>query len=194
MSHLFLDESKIHILLESAKGNLRDYALLHIAASTALRSSDILRIKLEEIVSRDGDIIHLLRLKMLKTSRWIERPLRDDCRQAIFTWINSRRDKNPYLFCSLSPNSKNSNFPLQRKSYHEIMKKYLGMQYSPSVLQGCSTHTLRRSVAKAVYKKTGEIAAAQILLGHSSPVATSLYIDPLDIKERTNKIVMDLNY
>ena len=188
-----MDESKIHLLLEAAKGNPRDYALLHIAASTALRGSDILRIRLVDIVDRDG-VIKLLRLKMKKTNQYIERPLREDCRNAIRQWIDSRHDKNPYLFFSLSGNSRKSRAPLNRNAYHEIMKKYLGTIYSPSVLQGCSTHTLRRSVAKAVYKKTGELAAAQVLLGHCSISATIRYIDPPEIKERANKVVLDLDY
>jgi integrase len=191
MSHLFLTEEKIHILLESAKANLRDYALLHMAASTALRGSDLLRITLEDMVDRNGEIIRLLRLKMKKTAQWIERPLRDDCRQAVFTWINSRRDKNPYLFICLGNEGKNRKKPLSRMGYDRIIKKYLALQYHESVLQGCSTHTLRRSVAKLVYKKTGEIAAAQSLLGHHSPINTIKYIDPNEIKEKANKVVLE---
>ena len=189
-----MDESKIHLLLEAARGNLRDYALLHIAASTALRESDILRIHIVDVIAKDGSIIQLLRLKMKKTGEWIERPLRDDCRNALKQWINSRHDKNPYLFISASCNSRKRKTPMSRIAYHGIMKMYLGTIYSPSVLQGCSTHTLRRSVAKLVYKKTGEIAAAQKILGHKSVSATSRYIDPHEIGERANKVVLDLDY
>lgn len=195
MSHLFPNETRIHEILECSKENVRDYALLQLAASTALRGVDILRLKRKDVIDTDGEIIRNLRLKQKKTGRYIERPLRDGCRGAIKDWLDCREDKNPYLFCSLSNRNLNSNTkPINRATYHRVMKKYLARFYPASTLQGASTHTLRRAVAKLVYKKTGEIAAAQALLGHSSPVNTSRYIDQEEIMERADKVIHGLEF
>lgn len=194
MSRLFLSEDRIHQLLQDAKENPRDFALLHVAASTALRGCDILRIKLADIMAPDGEVTRLLRIKQKKTAVYVERPLREDCRMAIKAWVDSREDKNPYLFRSLSQNGSGRLLPLTRAAYDQIIKKYLRLQFDNSLLQGCSTHTLRRSVAKLVYKKTKEIAAAQRILGHNSPVNTIKYIDPEEIAETANRTVEELQW
>ncbi len=194
MSHLFLTEARIHQLLELAKKSKRDYALLHVMASTALRSSDILRIKVSDMIDNDGEIVRLLRLKMKKVGRYIELPLRDDCREAVRDWIwvrTERKDKNPYLFCSLNPGYIGRKKPLSSVHHHKIVRKYLEQIYPDSVLQGCSTHTLRRSVAKLVYTKTGQLAVAQQLLGHTNPTNTIRYLDPEDIRKTANKVLIE---
>jgi integrase len=191
MSRIYLTEKEIHLVLGLAKDIKRDYALLHLMASTGLRSSDLLRLKIKDMIDQDGDIIRLLRLKMKKTGLYIEHPLRDDCREAIREWLGSREDSNPWLFCSLNPGWVNKNMPLSRVHHHKMMKKYLGAIRHGSELQGSSTHTLRRSVAKLIHNKTGKIAVAQKFLGHTSPANTSLYIDPDELKETANKIVLE---
>lgn len=191
MSHKFLTEIEIHRLLSLAELNKRDLALLYLAASTALRSSDLLRVKVSDVIDQDGDIIRMLRLKMKKTGRYIERPLREDCRNAIREWLGSRDDSNPYLFCSMNNGYLGTRRPINRAQYHRAMKKYLGLMYSQSELQGCSTHTLRRSVAKLVHNLTGKIVVAQQILGHSSPVHTIRYLDPEEIQATANKVVLD---
>lgn len=193
MSHLFLNETRIHEILELARPVPRDFALLHMAACTAMRSSDLLNIKIKHMFDNDGDIIRVLRLKMIKTKKWIERPLRDDCRAAVRNWLGSRNDKNSWLFCALKPD-RDANQPLHRVSYRRIIRRYLKVLYHESALQGCATHTLRRSIAKVVYKKTGEIAVAQSLLGHTSPAPTIRYLDPKEIKETADKVVLELGY
>jgi integrase len=194
VSHLFLDEAQIHRLLELAKDNPRDYALFQLAACTALRGSDLLRLKRADVVDRNGEVVRLLRLKMKKTERYIERPLRDDCRTALARLIEGRKDSNPYLFASANPLYTKHLQPLHRASYHKLMKFYLAKLYPVSILKGSSTHTLRRSVAKLVYNKSGRLETATLLLGHTSPVSTMIYIDADEIRETANGIVDSLDY
>jgi integrase len=195
MGHKFLDESEIHSLLEAAKENPRDYALLHMAASTLLRASDLLSIKKNEVIDSDGEIVRFLRIKMRKTRKWIERPLREDCREALSIWLKTRSDRNPYLFIPALERHNKTGKPLHRFAYHKIIKGYLMKTNHKSALQGTSTHTLRRSVAKLVYKKTNSIVVAQKALGHTSPVSTGHYIDPHEINETANKTILeDINY
>lgn len=191
MGHKFLTESEIRTLLESAKGNPRDYALLRLAASTLLRASDLLAIKTEDIIDGDGEIVRVLRVKMRKTQKWIERPLREDCREALSIWLQNRSDRNPYLFIPTLERHFRNGKPLHRYAYHKIIKGYMEKMFPKSALQGSSTHTLRRSMAKAVYKKTNSIVVAQKVLGHTSPVSTGQYIDPHEINETANRTILE---
>jgi len=193
MSKLFLTEKQIGELLSLANNSRRDFALLHLAASTALRGSDVLKIKREHVIDHDGLIVRVLRVKMKKTGEFISRPLRDDCRAAIMAWLSSRTDRNPYLFCAQSNHSRGYS-PMSRMSYHRILKHYLEKMFPASVIQGCSTHTLRRSLAKLVYKKAGRIEPASMLLGHRNPANTLVYIDALDLEATANGIVKTLQW
>ena len=191
MPKLFLNEKSIGKLLSTAKESTRDFALLHLAASTALRGSDILKIKRTDMIDQDGEIVRVLRVRMKKTGEFISRPLRDDCRAAVMAWLASRTDRNPYLFCAQSNHARGYS-PMTRMSYHRIIKYYLAKLYPASELQGCSTHTLRRSLAKLVYKRAGRIEPASMLLGHRNPANTLVYIDALDLEATANGIVATL--
>src|SRR4030042_243974 len=93
----FLNVNQIGQFLENAKDNPRDFALFHLSISTGLRISDVLAIRRSDILE-EGAIVRNLRLRMKKTRQWIERPLREDCRQALGDYLASREDSNPYLF------------------------------------------------------------------------------------------------
>ena len=191
MGHQFLDEKQIRKILDLARENKRDFALLHLGLATGLRSSDLLKIRYCEVV-KDGEITKMLRIKMKKTGRYIERPLRQDCRHALQEWMGSREDTNPYLFCSLNPAWAERGRPLSRFHHHKIVKKYLlALFHDETELQQSSTHTLRRSIAKLMHTKTGQIAVVQAFLGHTNPANTSLYIDQNNLRQQADDVVLN---
>ena len=87
MSKLFMSEQDIKTLMTLAKKDPRDYALLKLMASTGLRVSDIVRLRRDEMVDSDREIVRSLRIKMAKTDRWIDRALREDAREAVQEYL-----------------------------------------------------------------------------------------------------------
>ena len=75
----------------------------------------------------DSEVVRVLRVKMEKTDKWIERALRDDAREAVRAYLATRQDSYPWLFISQSRRTK---FylpgPLSRSAAHLIVKRYLG--------------------------------------------------------------------
>jgi len=194
MSHLFMTEQEIKTLMTLAQKEPRDYALIRLMASTGFRVSDIVRLRRDHVVDSDGEIVRVLRVKMEKTEKWIERALRDDAREAIKAYLATRRDSHPWLFISQSRRTKfHMSGPLSRSAAHLIIKKYLGMIYTNSVVQGSATHVLRRSIAKLINRKTGRIETAQEWLGHTSTAHTRAYIDAEDYREKANGVVAALD-
>src|SRR5512136_569734 len=102
MSKLFMTEQDIKTLMTLAKKEPRDYALLKLMASTGLRVSDLVRLTRHQMLDNDHRIIRTLRIKMAKTDRWIERSLREDARQAVLDYVETRKDTLPWLFISQS--------------------------------------------------------------------------------------------
>jgi integrase len=95
-------EEDIKTLMTLAKKNPRDYALLKLMASTGLRVSDVVRLKRDQIIDSDGDIVRIIRIKMAKTDKWIERFLRDD-RPGCYTELSRRQKRfavlaNPFSY------------------------------------------------------------------------------------------------
>lgn len=194
MGKLFLKEDQIHKLLELSAVNPRDHALFHVALSTGFRVSDLLRIKLRDLQDSDHEVSRLVRMKMKKTKKFIERPLRDDCRAAIASYLKTREDSNPFLFRPEANNSKKSRLPMDRSSVHRVYKKYLEKLFSRQDLRGNSCHTTRRSIAKLISDKSGRIEASSSFLGHRSIAATTAYLNMDEFKQQADEIVSALSW
>ena len=194
MGKLFLKEDQIHQLLELSAVNQRDHALFHVALSTGFRVSDLLRIKLRDLQDSDHEVSRLMRMKMKKTKKYIERPLRDDCRAAISAYLKTREDSNPFLFRPEANNSKKSRLPMDRSSVHRVYKKYLAKMFPASLLKGASCHTTRRSVAKLISRDAGRCEPATKFLGHSSLAATMSYLDFDEFGSQADDIVSSLSW
>jgi integrase/recombinase XerD len=194
MTRLFMSEQEIKTLMTLAQKDPRDYAMLRLMASTGFRVSDIVRLRREDLIDSDGEIVRVLRIKMEKTDKWVERALRDDAREAIKTYLGTRMDAYPWLFISRSRRTKfHTPGPLTRSAVHLVIKKYLAMIFPNSIVQGSATHVLRRSIAKLINRKTGRIETAQEWLGHTSTAHTRAYIDAEDYREKANGVVAGLD-
>jgi integrase len=193
---LFLDVNQIRQFLELARPVPRDYALFHLSFSTGLRISDLLALQRSNLMEKDGTIVSTLRRKMIKTKQWIERPLREDCREAMATYLRSRTDDNPFLFPAFHKNQFVCHGrALNRRSAQRIYKKYLRlMGFTESMLAGSATHTARRSMAKIISDKAGRIEPACRFLGHASIASTEAYIDMNGYETAANSIVTEIVY
>jgi integrase/recombinase XerD len=189
---LFLSQEQIGRLLELARKHPRDLALFNVALSTGLRISDVLLLQKRDLLDRDGSIVSLLRVKTKKTKHWINRPLREDCRESVRYYLEARKDANPYLFSAESNNQYKTTAmrPMHRVSAHRIYKRYLGKIFPANMLRGASTHTMRRSVAKLISQRAGRVEPATAFLGHASIASTVTYIDMDGFEETANDIVL----
>lgn len=191
---IFLEIKQIKEMLDLARANPRDLALFHLAFSTGLRISDLLSLERTEMLDADGQIMRNLRLKMKKTKQWIERPLRNDCRESIFDYLTGREDQSKYLFPGTRTNQyEPRDAPMNRSSAHRIYKKYLRKMFPASMIVGASTHTLRRSAAKIVSKRTGRIEPAAHFLGHKNIASTMAYIDMSDWGTKADEAVLSID-
>lgn len=193
----FLEINQIKKLLDLAKRNPRDAALFHLAFTTGFRISDLLLLKRSHLSDSKGNVVKVLRVKTKKTKKWMDKPLRDDCRQAIQTYLETRTDGNPYMFPPKQTKTKygvNTNRPMGRMTAHRLYKWYLGYFFDDTEIVGASTHTPRRSMGKIISEISGRIEPASEFLGHTNTISTRAYIDADGHKAKANDIVMGIKY
>lgn len=141
--------------------NQRDFVLLLTGLYTALRISDILRIRV-------GDVKNdYLNIRERKTSKLRRIYLHPELKAALREYID---DKEPYEH--LFKSREGENRPITRARAYGIFSdvaKEVG-------LDSIGTHSLRKTFGYWVYKDTKDIAALQKLFNHSSPEETLRYI------------------
>jgi len=188
MSKLFLTESKINGLLQLASTKPRDFALFHLALATGFRAGDLLSLQICDIANNSlGIVLPTIKIRMQKTGKIVERNLPEACRIALYLYINTRNDRNPYLFPG-----RNAIQPLDRSTLHRIYKRYLAELLPKADLRGAACHTTRRSVAKIISDKAGRIEPATRFLGHTSIGTTIAYLDMDGYGKQADEIVKSL--
>lgn len=165
-----LHSSEVEALLraperESPEG-LRDRAMLELLYATGLRVSELIKVKLDEIVMDAG----FLRT-MGKGSKERIVPFGDAARDAILEYVDKGRPafnkyNDPYLFLSMRGR------PMTRQSFWMKVAKY-GRQ--AGIKSHISPHVLRHSFATHLLENGADLRSVQMMLGHADISTTQIY-------------------
>jgi integrase len=163
----------------------RDLALFDLAIDSKLRSCDLVRIKINDI-ALGGSVQNRASVIQSKTGRPVQFELTEQTRNSIHAWLQLRGNRPPeYLFTSrLHPLGH-----LSRRQYARLVDE--GVALIGLDPRAYGTHSLRRTKASLIYKRTGNLRAVQLLLGHSKLESTVRYLgievdDALTISEQTD--------
>ena len=166
-----------------AAGNLRDLALFNLALDSKLRACDLLRLRVSDVVS-GGQIVSRATIRQRKTKRPVRFEITKRTQLSVEAWIGSERHGGrKYLFPSRQKNSKH----LSLRQYSRIVESWiLSIGLDPSAY---GTHSMRRTKATLIYRRTKNLRAVQLLLGHSKLDSTVRYLgieidDALEMSER----------
>jgi integrase len=143
------------------RDNERDYLLFMMGLYTALRISDILRIKVGDI-KKD-----YFNIREKKTSKFRRIYLHYDLKNALKSYL-SDKEPHEYLFRS----REGMNRPITRARAYGILNKAA----REVGLESIGTHSLRKTFGYWAYKDTKDVAALQKLFNHSYPEETLRYI------------------
>ena len=165
-------------------GNRRDLALFNLAIDSKLRSCDLVAIRVSDVVTGD-DVRDRAVIVQQKTGRPVQFELTGQTREAIRDWIEQRSlDVGMHLF----PSRIHDHPHLSTRQYARIVNRWVASIGLDPHKYG--THSLRRTKAALIYKKTGNLRAVQLLLGHTKLESTVRYLgievdDALQISEQT---------
>jgi integrase len=173
----------IRIRLQLAN-RARDLALFNLAIDSKLRGCDLVALRVCDVV-QGSRVLHRTTVLQRKTQRPVQFELTDQTRESVSAWLNQlRRTPQPYLF----PSRLRGSAHLSTRQYGRIVKEWVrSIGLDPSVY---GTHTMRRTKATLIYRRTRNLRAVQLLLGHTKLESTVRYLgievdDALEIAERT---------
>jgi integrase len=150
------------------EGRIRDLALFNLAIDSKLRGCDVVAVKVED-VAPNGYTMDRATVRQKKTGRPVKFELTDQTRQAIDDYLKAARKKpGEFLFTGRRGQC------MTTRQYARLLSEWLGSIGLDSKLFG--THSLRRTKATLIYRRTGNLRAVQLLLGHTKIESTVRYL------------------
>ena len=145
---------------------LRDSAMLELLYATGLRVSELIHVKIEDVVLDAG----FLRT-FGKGSKERIVPFGDSARDAIVAYIERGRSEfakepDPHLFLS------NRGRPMSRQSFWMKIVRYARQA---GISTHISPHVLRHSFATHLLENGADLRSVQMMLGHSDISTTQIY-------------------
>lgn len=173
----------IHFFLKH-EGRMRDRALFDLAIDSKLRGCDVVAIRIGDLVS-GGQVRHRATVIQKKTGRPVQFELLEPARSSLLLWLERRGGSvDDFAF----PSRVDPVGHLSTRQYARLVAEWITEVGLPR--QDYGTHSLRRIKAALVYKRTGNLCAVQILLGHTKIETTVCYLgvdveDALALSEHT---------
>lgn len=162
----------------------RDLALFNLVIDSKLRGCDLVSLRVKD-VSQGRSIFHRAIVMQRKTSRPVQFEITEQTRQAVLAWIDRcKLSGSQYLF----PSQVSESPHLSTRQYARIVVKWITSIGLDASAYG--THTMRRTKATLIYRRTKNLRAVQLLLGHTKLESTVRYLgievdDALEIAEQT---------
>jgi len=150
--------------------NIRDYLLFVAGCNLAIRISDLLRLKVDQVRDSQGNIREFVKLRESKNKKQRELRVNKTLTAALVTFFQASPilEKGSPLFPGLR-----SNKPMSRQNAHCIIKDACA---AVGLTDNYSTHSLRKSWGYAAYSQGVRIEQIMKKLGHASPGVTLRYI------------------
>jgi integrase len=171
---------RTRLLLE---GRTRDLAVFNLAIDSKLRGCDVVALKVED-VAPNGYAIDRASVRQRKTGRPVKFELTDQTRQAVDGYLRAAGKKHgEFLFTSRKGNGQ----CMTTRQYARLLSEWVSSIGLDPKLFG--THSLRRTKATLIYRRTSNLRAVQLLLGHTKIESTVRYLgievdDALSIAEQ----------
>jgi len=137
----------IRIRLQMAR-RTRDLALFNLAIDSKLRGCDIVKLQVRD-VAHSGKAVSRTTIMQQKTAQPVKFELTDQTREAVEAWIaKAQLTSGQYLFPSRMRQSPH----ISTRQYARIVKEWVTLAGLDPGDYG--THTLRRTKATLIYRRT----------------------------------------
>jgi integrase len=173
----------IRVRLQLAE-RTRELALFNLAVDSKLRSCDLVKLRVRDITHGDRVASRAIVMQQ-KTHRPVQFEITEQTREAVSSWIDQAGLRSEaFLF----PSRLRARPHLSTRQYARIVRGWVReIGLDPAAYR---THTLRRTKASLIYRRTKNLRAVQLLLGHTKLESTVRYLgieadDTLEMAEQT---------
>ena len=178
--HVWSIRSKLQL-----EGRTRDLAMFNLAIDSKLRGCDVVALRVED-VAPNGYAADRTTIRQKKTGQPVRFELTEQTRQAVDDYLRAARKKpGEYLFNG----RRGSERSMTTRQYARLVSEWLTSIGLDQHVFG--THSLRRTKATLIYRRTGNLRAVQLLFGHRKIESTVRYLgievdDALAIAEQVD--------
>jgi integrase len=164
---------------------IRDLALFNLGIDSKLRGCDLVTLRVRD-VAQGGRVESRAMVMQQKTQRPVKFEITEQTRDSVGAWLGKAELRpDDFLFPSRIAASPH----LTTRQYGRILKSWVAaVGLDP---HGYGTHSMRRTKATLIYRRTRNLGAVQLLLGHTKIESTVRYLgvevdDALEIAEQTD--------
>jgi integrase len=164
---------------------VREVALFDLGIDSKLRACDLVKLRVRDVCHGDRVASRATVLQQ-KTQRPVQFEISPATREALETWLGKARLRaDDYLFPSRVRRSPH----LGTRQYARIVDGWVLSVGLDAADYG--THSMRRTKASLIYRRTKNLRAVQLLLGHAKLESTVRYLgievdDALELAEQTD--------
>ena len=169
-------------------GNSRNTLLWALGITTGLRISDLLPLKVQDLLDADGDNREFIKIKEKKTGKPRLVPFMKIAKEA----FRSHRQRENLALDHFLFASRKGDTPITREQARRLVKRWC----EECGLRGrYGTHTLRKTFATIAYANSGcdPVATARVT-GHSNPAQLLRYIGEASRTESQIYEAMDRSF
>lgn len=178
--HVWAIRSKLQM-----EGRTRELAMFNLAIDSKLRGCDLVKLRVEDVAPH-GLAIDRAMVRQQKTGHPVKFELTEQTRDAVDAYLRARKTAGRgFLF--LGP--RHPDRPMTTRQYARLAKEWVSSIGLDASFYG--THSLRRTKATLIYRRTGNLRAVQLLLGHTKIESTVRYLgievdDALEMAEQVD--------
>ncbi len=152
------------------EGRFRDLALFNVAIYSKLRGCDLVRLRVADVAA-GGSVRGRSTVVQQKAGRPVPFELTSSARSAIATWLTIRQTGSGEW---LWPSRSRAGEHVTTRQYARLVDRWMTLIGLDPAAYG--THSLRRTKLSLIYKRTGNLRACQLLLGHTKLESTVRYL------------------
>ena len=159
----------IRVRLEIARSR-RDLAIFNLAIDSKLRACDLVKLRLDDVCS-GANVRHRATIVQKKTGRAVQFEITEQSRVSVEDWLPMlRATGSRYLF----PSRLHASPHISTRQYVRLVHRWVKSIGLETAFYG--THSMRRTKAAQIYRKTSNLRAVQLLLGHTKLESTVRYL------------------
>jgi integrase len=178
--HVWSIRTKLHL-----EGRVRDLAMFNLAIDSKLRGCDVVALRVED-VAPSGYAVDRATVRQKKTGQPVRFELTEQTRQAVDEYLRHAGKKpGEFLFTGRGRGDR----CMTTRQYARLVANWIAsVGLDPHFF---ATHSLRRTNPTLIYRRTGNLRAVQLLLGHRKIESTVRYLgievdDALAIAEQVD--------